>query len=105
MGSLSIGVTFLCIIVICESLPVDKTEVDNDNKVNKHNIFFNEFVNKTGLNIARRTKRSGIISGSLCPAGTVKLYGTRECVPCNGYVYIINPLASPYLGGLSILSY
>lgn len=86
MGSVYICLVAVSLIVICESLPVYKTEIDNGRKNNKFNEFLNEFVSEVGHNIVRRSKRNGIINGHLCPIGTGKL-STGDCVPCNGYVY------------------
>lgn len=76
----------VCFIVICECVPVDRTDMEY---VRKNNKVFDEFVSETGHNIVRRSKRRhGIIHGHLCPTGTGRLYGTQDCVPCNGYVDI-----------------
>lgn len=86
MSSLHIVLLVLCVIVICKSVPVDRTEMEYVRKSNNINKIFDGFVSETVHNIARRSKRSGIISGHLCPIGYGKLYGTGDCVPCNGYV-------------------
>lgn len=88
MASLYICLLIVCVIVICESLPIDRTEVDKVSKTNAFNKVFDGFVGETEHKIVRRSKRSGIISGHLCPSGTGKLYGTDDCVPCDGYVHI-----------------
>lgn len=86
MHYLNISLLIVCVIVICESIPVDRTEMEYVRKNNKFNKVFDEFVSETRHNIVRRSKRSGIINGHLCPTGTGKLYGTGDCVPCDGYV-------------------
>lgn len=84
MGSLYICLLVVCVIVVCESIPVDRTEMEYVRKINKFNKVWSGFVSDTEHNIVRRSKRSGIINGHLCPTGTGKLYGTGDCIPCDG---------------------
>lgn len=86
MTSLYIYFLIVCVIVVCESVPVDRTGIDYVRKNDKSAKLFDGFVSDTENNIVR-SKRD-VISGHLCPDGQGKLYVTGECVPCNGYVYI-----------------
>lgn len=86
MGAFYICLLVVCFIVICESVPVARTEIENVHKNDKLNKVVDGFVSETEHNIVKRSKRSGIIHGHLCPTGTGKLFSTGDCVPCNGYV-------------------
>lgn len=87
MRSLYIGLAVVCVVVICESLPIGRAELDNVWENDKLNGFFNEFVSGNGHNNVWRKKRGGIINVHLCPTGFGKFYGTGDCVPCYGYMH------------------